>query len=39
MVTVVAFNDAFQPLSDSVNRFMQTLTQLCLDSLSVARMR
>ena len=33
MVTVVAFNDAFQPLSDSVNRFMQALTQLCLDSL------
>ena len=33
MVTVVAFNDAFQPLSDSVDRFMQALTQLCLDSL------
>ena len=33
MVTVVAFNDAFQPLSDSVNWLMQALTQLCLDSL------
>ena len=33
MVTVVAFNDAFQPLSDSIDWFMQALTQLCLDSL------
>ena len=32
MVTEVAFNNTFQPLSDSVDRFMQALTQLCLDS-------
>jgi hypothetical protein len=39
MVTVVAFNDAFQPLSDSVDRFMQALTQLCLDSLQRSTVR
>ena len=33
MVTVVAFNDTFQPLSDSVDRVMQALTELRLDSV------
>jgi len=33
MVTVVAVDDTFQPFSDSVDRFMQTLTELRLDGV------
>jgi hypothetical protein len=33
MVTVVAVDDPFQPFSNSIDRFMQTLTELRLDAV------